>query len=228
MTLSVEVNRSEFYARLIKEMRGFAPDLEKTLTKRISTAAKPVIDEMRREVRGVKTTATYTGPRQTARQRNRPGGGQSAARARADFATRNNTVNLAEATDTGKRAISQRAWDRKREKAASLREQVAMGVRLANRKTGGNAGIIIRTSANRLPGDQKALPRAMNKGTWRHPLFGRETLKGKKKPEHWVEQTVKPAGWFSETAKRSVPKMRREVEQALDDAVMELAIRGRQ
>ena len=227
MTLSVEVNRSEFYARLIKEMRGFAPDLEKTLTKRISTAAKPVIEEMRREVRGVKTTATYNGKSKTA-PRARPGGGRSAGRSRADFATRGVTTNYAAAASDGLRVVSQRTWERRRQKATSLREQVAMGVRLSNRKVGSNAGIIIRTSANRLPPEQKVLPRAMNKGTWRHPLFGEETLRGKKKAQHWVEQTVKPKGWFSETAQRSVPKMRREVERALDDAVMELAIRGRQ
>ena len=226
MTLSVEVNRSDFYPLLRATMKNFAPDLEKRFKDRVSEAGAVVVQEMRREVRGVKTTATYSGKSKTA-PRTSPGGGQSARRARVDFFTRDITRNYAEAVE-GRKFVTQRTWDKRLNAATSLREQVAMGVRVVNRASGKGAGIIIRTSANRLPPEQKVLPRAMNKGTWRHPLFGEETLRGKKKAQHWVEQTVKPKGWFSETAQRSVPKMRREVERALDDAVMELAIRGRQ
>ena len=209
----------DYYAGLIKVMRGFDKDLERQLSKRISESARPVVADMRNAVKGVSSEARFEGFSKNTRPARRGRGGSGASR-RADFATRGVTTDYADAVASGRRVVSRRTWDRRRLQARSLRAQVAAGVRLVNRKTGDGAGVLIRTSASKLPADQKALPRAMNRGKWRHPFFGNREL--------WVEQTVRPKGWFTDTGKKRHPQLRAAITQALDDAVMDLAIKGRQ
>jgi len=214
----IEVKGGEFYGKLVKHLRSFDKDLEKNLSTSISTAAKPVIADMRREIKGARSAARFEGYSGNSRPARSRGG--SGASARADFATAGVTTNLAEAVATGKRVVTERTWNRRRLQARSLRAQIAAGVRLVNRRSGKDAGVLIRTSASKLPADQKALPRAMNRGRWRHPFFGNR--------EFWIEQTVTPKGWFSDTAKKNHPQLSRAIESAVDDAVMDLARAGRQ
>lgn len=218
MTLSLEVERSEFYPYLIRELQQFDKTLEKNLSNRISAAAKPVIADMRKAVKGVSSQARFEGLSAGNRSsRSRGGGG---ARARADFEVRNATRNAAEAVETGKTLLKTKTWDNRRLKARGLRDQIARGVRLSNVKRGRLAGVYIRSSSTKLPGDQKALPRAFDRGKWRHPFFGNR--------DFWVEQTVRPAGWFTQTGRKAKPKLYAEIQRAIDDAVMELAKAGRQ
>jgi hypothetical protein len=75
----------------------------------------------------------------------------------------------------------------------SLRKTVARGVRLKSR-FGKNATIEVICDPRRLPPEMRTLPMWMDKGKWRHPLWGEE--------EKWVTQTVSPVGWFTKTAER--------------------------
>lgn len=50
---------------------------------------------------------------------------------------------------------------------------------------------------------------------WRHPVVGNR--------EAWVSQTGSAKGWFTDTATRHFPKVRREVQEALEDTARKLA-----
>lgn len=204
---------SQFYAGFIRELRRF--EMRENFSKEISAAAKPVREDMQRAVKGLRSEARFEGYSKNSRSTRRRGG--SGASARSEYATRKNTVNMATAVETGQTLITRKTWNKKRLEARSLRDSVAKGVRLVNRYQGKDAGIIIRTSATYLPLDQKTLPRAMNRGQWRHPFFGNR--------EFWVEQTTRPKGWFTQTAKKSRPQFEKAVTKAIDDAVMELAVK---
>ncbi len=82
-----------------------------------------------------------------------------------------------------------------------LRRGVARGVRLRTRLTGQKVGV--RISVSRFEGTN--LPRLLNKGTWRHPVFGTTT---------YVTQTIQP-GWFDETLTRFGPQVRAGVLRAM-------------
>jgi hypothetical protein len=49
-----------------------------------------------------------------------------------------------------------------------------------------------------MPPDQRKLPMYMNRGQWRHPVFG---------GPRWVTQAVQP-GWFDRPARRHAPRVR--------------------
>lgn len=53
------------------------------------------------------------------------------------------------------------------------------------------AGARIRMRSSVMPGDQAKLPKHMNYGRWRHPVFGSTAA--------WVGQSATPTGWFDET-----------------------------
>lgn len=53
------------------------------------------------------------------------------------------------------------------------------------------AGARIRMRSSVMPGDQAKLPKHMNRGRWRHPVFGSTAA--------WVGQSATPTGWFDET-----------------------------
>ena len=209
--MGFDVETSDYRAA-IAALQAFDKDLEKGLSKRISAAARPVVVEMRREVMGIKSGVVGKGVGVAGR-----GGGGS--RVRSDYAVRNVNLNLATAAATGQRVATREQAAAKRERSRSLRESVARGVRLSNVKKGRGAGVVIRTSGTYLPPDQKRLPKRMNRGSWRHPVFGNRDV--------WVEQIVDPPGWFDEPAKRSRPKLSQEVSAALDEAVKQLPLRAR-
>lgn len=57
------------------------------------------------------------------------------------------------------------------------------------------------------------MPRRVNTGVWRHPVFGNRKA--------WVGQKM-PAGWFSDPLKKSTPRFRRAVLDAMDDTKRKL------
>jgi len=95
----------------------------------------------------------------------------------------------------------------KRPGSTGLRRQIAAATGTQVRTTGRNAGVKIRVSKKRM-GDKARLPRLMNKGTWRHPVFGNR--------EVWVTQTSRYL-WFDRPLLLSGPLVRREIKKVLDD-----------
>lgn len=73
-----------------------------------------------------------------------------------------------------------------------------------------SAGVRIRMRSSAMPGDQAKLPKHMNYGRWRHPVFGSTA--------DWVEQTATPSGWFDDTFNRMRPAAAFAIQQAIVNA----------
>ena len=95
-----------------------------------------------------------------------------------------------------------------------LRGRVAGATRLQVRTGGRAAGVRIRVAKKAGLG---LLPRHLNRGEWRHPVFGNR--------EVWVTQTV-PPGWFDRPAKAGAPAVRRRLLEVLDEVAEQIAHGG--
>lgn len=71
-------------------------------------------------------------------------------------------------------------------------------------------GIRVRMSSSALPADQRRLPKHMNYGRWRHPVYGNDN--------RWVTQTALPEGWFDGTFARMKPGAQKALGRAIDAA----------
>lgn len=104
---------------------------------------------------------------------------------------------------------------RRGNKATSLRSAAArtLAVEVREKPNGSvrTASVRIRMRSSQMPSDQYKLPKYMNKGKWRHPVFGNT--------DNWVTQTASPAGWFDETFNRMRPAVAFAIQQAIVTAV---------
>jgi predicted secreted protein len=62
--------------------------------------------------------------------------------------------------------------------------------------------------------DAPTVPMHMEKGSWRHPVFGTDA---------WVVQTSR-AGWFLDANQKAEPNVRREIEHVLTSTVRKLTL----
>ena len=87
-----------------------------------------------------------------------------------------------------------------------------------SRRTGGSLmGLRIDSQGSRMPGDQRKLPAYMDVGQWRHPVLGNRAA--------WVTQTVAPTGWFTKTARESLPLVRDQATEAVAEALDKIGAR---
>jgi len=132
-------------------------------------------------------------------------GGGSVARASADFiksagrdGSRANEKNLA-------RAI----------RRSGLRQTVARGLKTEYRERATSKrpfiGVRVRMSGNSMPAGQGRLPKHMNYGSWRHPVYGN-------KDAAWAVTTVKPIGWFDATFVKHKAQAAAAIGRAIDAA----------
>ena len=84
---------------------------------------------------------------------------------------------------------------------SGLRQTIASGVGVAVGLSPKVPSVRIRVSNARLPTEQKGLPVAIEKGAWRHPVFGR--------PNVWVNQESQP--FFYPPIRRHLPQIEAEV-----------------
>lgn len=117
---------------------------------------------------------------------------------------RGHNVARARATERAKNAAGRRRSGLRRTIASATRLQVTA------------KGIRIVVNSDRLPVDQRTLPRHLDspKG-WRHPVFG--NWKGGRKPVH---QQGKP--YFAVTIKKRAPQFRQAILRAIDEIKAEL------
>lgn len=73
---------------------------------------------------------------------------------------------------------------------AGLRATVARALTTQIAASGRSASARIKVDLNKMPPDQRKLPHWLEKGHWRHPVFGSKST--------WVGQDSTP-GWFHET-----------------------------
>ncbi len=88
-----------------------------------------------------------------------------------------------------------------------LRATIAAAIRISVR-TGGNPGATVWVDKGRLPPDLKNMPKVINEGRIRHPVFGNR--------RRWTNQYASPS-WWDATVRRHTPRMEREVARVLDD-----------
>jgi len=92
---------------------------------------------------------------------------------------------------------------------SGLRSTVARSVRTKVSTTARSSSVRIRAQQSLMPPSQRKLPRLMNKGNWRHPLFGQRG--------RWYEQTTPPPGWFDRPAEIHGPRIRERAVDVIDD-----------
>ena len=90
-------------------------------------------------------------------------------------------------------------------KSTGLRQAAALSLAITVRGTGKRTGVEIRSRKAVMPDGKGKLPRYMDRGSWRHPVYGGKT---------WVTQST-PPGWFLGTG----AKMRPEAVRELSDVV---------
>ncbi|MFD9306138.1 hypothetical protein ACFWCB_26375 [Streptomyces sp. NPDC060048] len=88
-----------------------------------------------------------------------------------------------------------------------LRSTIAAAIRISVRTTG-NPGARVWIDRAALPPDLRGMPKVMNTGRIRHPVFANRS--------RWATQTTTPL-WWESTIRRHRPRMDREVERVLDD-----------
>lgn len=178
------------FALVSRELRAADPKLRLELSKDLRKISKPIVDELRQSVRGTSSQAS---------------GG---------------SVGYGSAQRALKALSRGRLTERRVEREvgrAGLRDTIARAIRQYQRDRGNDVGFMIRVNTANLPADQRRLPRYMNRGSWRHPVFGNR--------EAWVQQTVTPAGWFNTVAQRSRPEAITAVNHTLDQHAARLARR---
>jgi len=104
----------------------------------------------------------------------------------------------------GKRAALALPSQGKSRGATGLRRRIARAMH-AQVSTSGDARLGIRISKSSL-GNERNLPRLMNQGTWRHPVYGKDV---------WVTQTSR-ANWFDDEMRKQAPDVIRELESTID------------
>ena len=91
-------------------------------------------------------------------------------------------------------------------KSTGLRQAAALSLAVTVRGTGKRTGVEIRSRKAVMPDGKQKLPRYMDKGSWRHPVYGSKT---------WVTQTT-PPGWFLGTGAKMRPEAVRELSAVVE------------
>ena len=201
----------------------------KELRKALRNSAKPILDAERAAVRGLTFSTTKVTRSAVLRRKTETttqGSGRTGGTAAARRASANATQNLAEAAATGKRFKTAKQWTALK-KRSGLRESVARGMRITATDRKGEMSVTVRTSASRMPPDQRSLPRLINYGRWRHPVFSgpRRHAKRYGDLDTWVYQTPNRVGWWWQTAEGEIPAAMTRTGQALDSIAEQIAAR---
>ena len=199
------------YARVGRWLAEYgSKELRSMMTSAITEAAKPLVPALRASVTGGRTdTKVRTSSGAKARA------GQALSKSKAyqnaaanesllgSAASRRKRESLEAKALTGKARIDVGGTKKRVLAASSLRATVAKGVQINNRSSGPRAGVRVIQRSSLMPADQRSLPRMMNAGKWRHPVFGNRNV--------WVEQTFTP-GWFSKPIQKHRPEIREAIE----------------
>jgi hypothetical protein len=188
-------------------------DLQRGLIKAIRTSSAEAVDDLRGEVRGLDIDGQpldgLSERARTAKKKDEvdedgnplpPASRGSGARARVEH-------QLARSSNRDK------AYARVKLRSG-LREATARATSPTIKVGGASVRVRIRVARNQLPADQWRLPKHLNKGVWRHPVFGNR--------EVWVAQTTIPPGWFDRTLAEHGPQIRTEIDREIDHVMAQL------
>lgn len=173
-------------ARLKKAGRN---DIYRGMAKAIRESTKPAVNDVKRAAETLQIEGEGSGGR---------GGG---ARARAAHAL------------SRRKKITDKARAKARA-GSGLRATISRAIRPHVRATGRpTAAVRIKVERSMLPPDQRKLPGHMEKGHWRHPVFGHQ--------DRWVGQSSTP-NWFRGTLSKHGPTIRREVRRQVSAVIRSL------
>lgn len=121
----------------------------------------------------------------------------------------------------GARDMGARSTANAARRVTSLRQAASRAVAVETRSTPGKgrtSSMRIRMRASKMAPGQERLPKHMNYGRWRHPVFAQSGVRKGAHAGAWVEQTVSPVGWFDGTFARLRPKAQAEILARTKDA----------
>ena len=75
--------------------------------------------------------------------------------------------------------------------SGGLRASIANSMKYVVRYQGKDVGVRIRASRSSMPPGMASMPRNVNRGQWRHPVYGYQ--------QSWVVQRTAPKNWFYKT-----------------------------
>lgn len=167
-----KVEGTDDFQRLARKLKAAGNgQLSRNMGKEMRRAAEPARQEMQASVLALRSTAR---------------GGASARAERAAHSLRNRK----KATENAKL---------KAHRGSGLRATVARATRTTVSTGSRSSSVRIRAAQAQMPPSQRKLPRLMNRGRWRHPVFA---------GDRWVDQKVNRDGWFDRPAKKHAPKVR--------------------
>lgn len=213
------------YARIARQLEQYgSKELRRQMGTAMKDAAKPIVPALRTAVLSGRSTAGATKKDAKARRaagiKTAPRRASGGAKARSNQAleksaayrtavandnllssanTRARKERLERNARTGYQTVQLGDGTRRKVAKGSLRAAIAKGIQIDQRTTGRRAGVTVRTRNSLLPADQKALPRLLNRGKWRHPVFGNRDV--------WVEQQSPVKGWWNDTMAAHRPKV---------------------
>lgn len=156
-------------AAKLRTAGSFGGGLKKQLVTGLRQGARPIQQRAQANVRGLQVKGVR--------------GGASARAART-------------AARLGKRKAGDRGKLRAH-RSSGLRASVARTVSTNISVTAKGGTLSVRSTGRQMPPEQKNLPKHMNKGRIRHPVFGRR--------DAWVTQVMAP-DWFDEAGRTEGPK----------------------
>jgi hypothetical protein len=147
--------------------------IAREMGKALKASASPLVEDAQRRVRSLAVSGVR--------------GGASARAARA-------------AKALGRRKKLTEKAKLKAHRGSGLRATTARATAAKVTTGARSASMRVRAAAAKMPADQRKLPRYLNTGKWRHPVFGQSD-----KP--WVTQVAPPA-WFDDAAEAKGPEAR--------------------
>lgn len=86
-----------------------------------------------------------------------------------------------------------------------IRGPVANSIMRRNRLSGREVGVEVRASKGRMPPGLQKMPWNLNRGGWRHPVFGDRST--------WAAQVVSPSGFFWRARDEMKPVIQRQIQE---------------
>ncbi len=187
MANTVRVVGADQFHELGKRLKAAGQKgLRREMGKGLRKGAAPLVADAQERVRGL--------PIQGHR------GGASARQARAQHAL-------------GKRKKLTERAKLKAHGGSGLRETVARATSAKVSTGARSSSLRVRAAQAKMPPSQRALPRYLNRGRWRHPTFGHDP---------WVEQTTPPA-WFDDAMEAKGPAVRDAAVEMVAEYIAKLA-----
>lgn len=212
-------------AAVARELLASDQVVAKELRKALRDSAKPILDAERAAVRALTFSTTRVERSRILRRKTETttqGSGKTGGTAATRRAKAKATQSYSEAVATGKTFKTKKQWTALRARSG-LRESVARGMRITAAERKGEMTVTVRTSASRMPPDQRTLPRLINYGRWRHPVFPKPGTG--RKEWTWVYQTPDRVGWWWKTAEGEIPAAMTRTNQALDEIAKQISER---